>query len=87
MIPAKQPILVFELGHLQVFCYQTVQEWQAGIYPAEFFWQKKGEPRSYGPFVNIYLAVTDYTAQLASKKEETKTDNVIHVDFKAKRRI
>lgn len=78
--------MIFELGHLQVFCYQTLEEWTRKQMPHEVFWVKKGETHIHGPFINAYLAVTDYSTNLVKPKPDY-TDNVIKVDFKTKKRM
>lgn len=84
----KKAILVFELGHLQVFHYQTSTEWFRRIPPSEYYWQKRGDFNSYGPFLSVYDAVNDYTKFIAIKTNiEPLPDNVITVDFKSKKRI
>lgn len=84
----KKPFLIFELGHLEVFCYQTFEEFMNKITPLEVFWHKKGEPKIYGPFTNVYTAVSDYSVYIARDKLLPPTqDNLIRVDFKLKRRI
>ncbi len=88
MIEDKKPILIFELGHLQVFCYQTIAEWSSGRPPHEFFWQKKGDSRIRGPFHNLYTTVNDYSMQIALEKDGALKDtNIIPVDFKIKKRL
>lgn len=54
--------------------------------PHEVFWVKKGETHIHGPFINAYLAVTDYSTNLVKPKPDY-TDNVIKVDFKTKKRM
>jgi len=81
----KQKIIVFELGHLEVFCYQTIEEWSQGKPAEAVYWQKKGEPQVYGPFASIYQAVNHYSDFIAKNKEPIP-DNLIFVDFKAKKR-
>jgi len=85
MIPDKKKILMFELGHLEVFCYQTIEEWSQGKPPESVYWQKKNEPEIHGPFASMYQAVNDYTDFIAKPKEPVP-DNLIFVDFKAKKR-
>lgn len=84
----KKPILLFELGHLQVFHYQTIDEWAANRPIEQVYWQKRGENIVYGPFETMYLAVQDYSAYIEANKEGAPKlpDNVIQVDFKTKKR-
>lgn len=82
MTQDKKCILVFELGHLLVFYYQTMEEYSQKIQPSEIFWQKKGESTVHGPFPTAWHAVDDYSNSLTPLP-----DNVISVDFKAKKRI
>lgn len=57
--------------------------------PTEVFWQKKGEPATHGPFTSAYHAVSNYSAHMTTEKlaAAPTPDNVIHVDFKTKKRI
>lgn len=89
MLDQAKPILLFELGNLQVFCYQTMAEWSAGHYPKEIWWNRRGMIGTRGPFQNIYYAVKDYSEYIAAEKEG-KTDipdNVVFMDFKNKKRL
>ncbi len=80
-------ILVFELGHLQVFYYQTMEEWNSKAEIKAYFWHNLSQiPRiSHGPFPSIFVAVDDYSRNL--KPVEPLPQNVIAVDFKAKRKL
>lgn len=86
----KKAIIIFELLPLQVFCYQTVNEWAEGKAPEQVFWREKGLDGLYGPFYSIYAAVNDYTAY----KNKTSVleavplpSNVVMIDFKNKRKM
>lgn len=83
--PEKKPIMLFELGHLMVYCYQTLEEWSAGAVPTEVFWQKKDDGTTRGPFASVYVAVNDYSEFIKPKVQTP--DNLIMVDFKTKRRV
>jgi hypothetical protein len=83
-------ILVFELGNLQVFHYPTMQEWASHTVPIKVYWQRKDDTsKAWGPFDSIYAAVSHYDKILALEKSfnTVTTENLIYVDFKAKKRI
>lgn len=84
------PVLIFELGHLQVFHYQTQEEFVKKSAPYIVYWQKKGEANVYGPFDSAWHAVNHYSEIIRAIKlasDPNVPDNVIHVDFRTKRRI
>jgi hypothetical protein len=81
-----KPVLVFELGHLQVFHYQTDDEWRRGTPPGAMYWKIKSSPTVHGPFPTAYHAVNHYSSTLKPSGPPT-TDNVIHVDFVNKKRL
>lgn len=86
----KRPIIIFELLPLQVFCYQTIEEWSKGLAPEQVFWKRKGQAPMFGPFHNIYSAVHNYTAVTAKEANNEKIelpDNIIMIDFKKKTRL
>ncbi len=82
----KLAILVFELGNLQVYHYQTLTEWNSKVPPLEYFWHKKNETKSFGPFMTVYAAVNDYSRYIATPQQELPK-NIIQVDFKTKKRL
>lgn len=84
MTQEKKPVLIFELGHLQVFSYQTIEEWTTHVEPDNFFWKKKDAAIINGPFKTLFEAVQNYTDTI--KPMERLPENVIEVDFKLKRR-
>jgi hypothetical protein len=86
----KRAIIIFELLPLQVFCYQTVEEWSKGMAPEQVFWREKGTDGMYGPFVSIYAAVNNYTGFKNKTKilGETPTpNNIVMIDFKSRRKM
>lgn len=86
MTNQKLAILVFELGHLQVFHYQDMESWVKKIQPTELFWHRKGDPISHGPYPSIWDAVQNYSSFIAEEKNPTPA-NLIQVDFKTKKKI
>lgn len=82
----KIAILVFELGHLQVYHYQDMNSWMRKDPITEVYWLKKGENRQHGPFPNAYEAVNHYTTYIAEEVIPIP-DNIIQVDFKNKKKI
>lgn len=85
MTQDKKAYLVFKLGHLQVFYYQTLEDLHKKIQPTEFFWKKVDDNEIHGPFKTTHDAVNHYSEAIAPKPELPA--NVIPVDFKAKKRI
>lgn len=87
----KVPTLIFELGSIQVFTYQTPEEVLLNIPYSEVYWQDKVSKYTYGPFPTIYDAMTHYTGLIASQKAQVigtqQTADIIYVDFKNKQRI
>lgn len=86
----EQPVIVYELGNFQVFCYQTLEDWTTQVQPKEYYWKKKGEYIANGPFKTIYDATNHFSSNLTLVHDKTKLsykDNLIQVDFKAKKRI
>lgn len=86
----KKPIIIFELLPLQVFCFQTVEEWSKGLAPEQVFWKRKGITAMYGPFLSIHAAVNNYSDVIDKESRNEAIDipnNVIMVDFKKKNRL
>lgn len=84
----KLAIIIFELGKLQVYHYQTMTEWTHKIAPKEVFWLVKDNPIVHGPFLSAYDAVNDYTKSLNDKEyADQQLKNLISIDFKAKKRL
>ncbi len=83
----KQLVVIFELPPLQVFCFQTIEEWTRKAPPTEVFWRKKGENSVSGPFPTIYQAVNAYNAAQTDAVPVDVKKNVVLVDFVLKRRL
>jgi hypothetical protein len=83
----KKAILIFELGALQVFHYQTDLEIQAMQPYKEVFWQDKYAHDMYGPFASIHDAMTHRMWVMSQPVGTDIKSNVINVDFKTKKRI
>lgn len=89
-----KPVLLFQIGTVQVFCYQTESDMLWGRPPEEVYWQDTASKNSFGPFNSISAAMTHYTSQVAAgvglsvvSSSPTKSDNVIYVDFRQKKRV
>lgn len=81
-------ILIFELGALQVYHFPTPEQITRNIMSQEIYWQDKNTKETFGPFISIFEAMLHYTWMVQNyrlNKGKTK-DNVIHVDFRKKRR-
>lgn len=91
LVPNKdtRPVLLFELGNLQVFCYQTAEQISRGDWPTNVYWQDKASRHTYGPFESINKAVSHYTWIISSQKTNARGSigNVVYFDFKMKKRI
>lgn len=94
------PVVIFELGRLVCYTYQTQQELVDKKPYSSVYWKFKDMPEHNGPFPNIYSAMKHYTYILESTKAVTVSsipkdnilpfdfqNNVIKVDFVAKRRV
>lgn len=78
--------LLFELDNLQVYTIQTEYDWMTKIPYTEVYWKKKNEIDGWGPFKNIADAMNHFIKYRAFLRTLPK-DNVIYVDFRAKKRI
>lgn len=87
----KKTVLLFELNNLQVYGYQIMEDIEAGKVITEVFWQDNKQGVAQGPFPSIYAATKSYAdfcqQMLNNKHESLRANNVIFVDFKAKKRI
>jgi hypothetical protein len=88
----KLPALIFELGNLQVFHYQTQEEYMMNMGYKEVYWQDKVSKHTYGPFSSVYDCMTHYTTTVASQKKGLEVigipnADVIYMDFRNKKRI
>lgn len=48
-----------------------------------YFWKLADNPQAFGPFYSVVEALRDWEI----RTQKPKFNNVIHVDFKAKKRI
>lgn len=85
-------VLLFELGTLQVFHYQTLQERDANKEPYIIHWQDTQLKRLSPQFNTIWEAMADYTKYTRELREAKAVDappklNVIFVDFKTRKRM
>lgn len=81
--------LVLEIGELQVF--------QTSDTTPLYYWRFVGNALGYGPFPSIYDAGSHYARIIKTNSQLALTnppveptvikDNVIYVDFKAKKRV
>lgn len=59
-----------------------------GILKSSFFFKIKNDPIVYGPYDTLYSASKNYTELTISKQDISNApNNVIYVDFRAKKRI
>lgn len=88
MPPIFGPVLIFELGKLQVYHYPNPFNGELNMAPKEIFWQSVGSPNVYGPFPSIYETMKHYTWLLFTQENPPKEEGkVIYVDFKGKKRV
>lgn len=88
--PLRYPILLVDLGNLQIFHYQSQIEFENKVPYTQVYWQKKGQPLVYGPFDSVADATNHFTRMVINERNlnrQTGGDNVIQVDFKNKKRI
>lgn len=82
------PVLLFEIGRLQVFHYPNPMNGELNMSPKEVFWQSHGSPNVYGPFPSIYETMKHYAWLILTQKNPPKAEGkVIYVDFKSKKRV
>lgn len=84
-----RPVLIFELGQLQVYSFQTIKQIEEKAPHTKVYWQTKASANTYGPFPSVYDAMKHYTWILASQgnTEDKTIAPVIYVDFNRKARI
>lgn len=85
-----KPVLLLEVGRLQVFGYQTVADWTNRLVPEQVFWKHANDPAVYGPFASIYQAGRHHVEFLAKDIALQKLEvpaNIIVIDFKTKKRL
>lgn len=83
----KKATLIFELGSLQVFHYQTPEEIQYNVPYKDVYWQDKVQKMVYGPFLNVYQAVNHHVWIKTNEKGDKNTAKIIRMDFKTKKRL
>lgn len=79
------PVIILEIGSLQVYSFQTQQDVVLGVKPIDFYWTDRRYSNRVGPFPSLNEAVSNYNSQY--KSLGSNSNNVIIVDFKAKKRI
>ena len=82
----KRPVMLFELGALQVYHFQTEEEIQAQKKYTEVYWRDKNSTETVGPFPTIHEAVTHWKWRI-SQLAENAAENVVYVDFYKRKRI
>lgn len=88
MLPTNPPVLIFEIGNLQVFHYPTPEEITFGTAPTAIYWQDKRSKNTYGPFPTIYNAMSHHTWMASVQTgPQGLNANVVYVDFVKKKRI
>lgn len=84
------------VSSLEVFCLQTEEEYKANInyIHNNVYWRDSHSVhevapfQGYGPFATVWDALEHYKWIIEERKIVQKhQNNVIHVDFKAKKRI
>lgn len=83
----KIPSLVFELGRLQVYSFQTKEDLEAKVDSDTFCWTDKNSGHSYGPFKTLHATMEHYTWTVSNQKPEKDKGSVTYVDFRNKKRI
>lgn len=81
--------LLFELNGT---CFYEHESPYPTLFKSNFYYKIKDNPTIHGPFFSIMSATKDYEAFIlapleSQKIEEIDMKNVIHVDFKAKKRV
>lgn len=87
MTEEKRAVLIFELGSLQVYHYQTPEETAANKPYSSVYWQDRDTKQVYGPFPSVYEAMSHYTWNKSVEKGNQNTGKVIRVDFKTKKKL
>lgn len=85
----RKAVLLFQLGSLQVYHFQTPEEITRNDPYKDVYWQDVSTRRTYGPFKSINEAMIHYTWLIATQKTDAKGSigNVIYMDFKNKKRV
>ena len=80
------PVMIMELGELQVYGFLTQREFDAKMSPKEIFWRYKNTEEAYGPFMSMYQATQHYSWIAEQKKIHKNANKLIEVDFIKKKR-
>lgn len=80
------PVILTELGELQLYHFPTPEEVANGSPPRKVYWQNTKTKQSFGPFSGVYEAMRHYSLITQVKKAASK-NNLIKVDFKSKKRV
>lgn len=81
------PVLLFELGNLQVYHFQTKADRAVDKPYKEVHWRDKNTHQSFGPFGSVYQAVSHYTFIEEERKVQDFKTKVISVDFQNKKKL
>ena len=74
-----KPIL--DIGPMQIF-----EDKYSVSYQSLFYWNLKSDQALHGPFVSIFEATKDYEQYYIASRE-ARSSNVVHVNFRTKKRI
>ncbi len=83
-----RPVLIVEVGSLQVFGYQSKEQIDAKAPIETVYWQDVRARVVHGPFPNITEAMTHYAWSSEQQKASDKgLGQVIYVNFRDKKRV
>ncbi len=79
--------MLFTLGSLQVFHWQTPVEVQLNSPAKEIYWRDSRTGYTYGPFPTINESLSHYKWLISTQKSQSGKGQVIYVDFVLKKRV
>lgn len=80
------PVILLELGGIQVYHFQTQDEFNSKRPYTEVFWRELGGDKAFGPFNSVFQACQHSNWYKYQEKASKDNSKIIQVDFKGKRR-
>jgi hypothetical protein len=81
------PVILYEVGNLQVYHFQTIEDKEYKRPYKEVFWRDKETTAAYGPFSTIHEATHHYISIQQLKKDNKAKKKIVLVDFKNRKKL
>jgi len=81
------PVILLELGGIQIYHFQTKEEFNSNKPYTDVYWRELGGKEAYGPFQSLFQACQHSNWVKKQQKIDKESAKLIKVDFRSKKRI